>query len=170
MTEEQSFIEELLKEAEEKELQMTKSLVDLLLIEISKLNEQIKSIQSEAEEEIGVINQWAQRKVGKLIEKISFYEIRLERFIREQGVKTIELPNGTIKIRKSPDKVEITDPQIFISNAAPELLRIIPETVKPDINKIKSFIKLKGIIPPGVKYEEGREQFTYKLTNKGEQQ
>lgn len=170
MTEEKSFIEELLKEAEEKELQMTKSLIDLLLIEIAKLNEQIKSIQSEAEEEINIINQWAQRKVSKLVDKISFFEARLERFIREQGVKTIELPNGTLKIRKSPDKVEIADTQLFMSNATPDLLRVIPETVKPDLNKIKTFIKLKGTIPPGVKYEEGKEQFTYKLTNKGEQQ
>lgn len=170
MTEEQSFIEELLKEAEEKELQMTKSLVDLLLIEISKLNDQIKSIQSEAEAEINIIQQWAERKISKLIDKISFYEVRLERFIREQGVKTIELPNGTLKIRKSQDKIEITDAQLFMSNAIPELLRIIPETVKPDINKIKAYVKQKGIIPPGIKYEEGKDQFTYKLTNKGEQQ
>lgn len=170
MTEEQSFIEELLKEAEEKELQMTKSLVDLLLIEIGKLNEQIKSVQSEAEEEINIINQWAQRKVSKLIDRISFFEARLERFIREQGVKTIELPNGILKIRKSPDKVEIADTQLFMSNASPELLRVIPESVKPDLNKIKSFIRLKGTVPPGVKYEEGKEQFTYKLTNKGDQQ
>lgn len=170
MTEEQSFIEELLKEAEEKELQMTKSLIDLLLIEIGKLNEQIKSIHSEAEEEINIINQWAQRKVSKLIDKISFFETRLERFIREQGVKTIELPNGTLKIRKSPDKVEIADTQLFMSNATPDLLRVIPEIVKPDLNKIKSFIRLKGTIPPGVKYEEGKEQFTYKITNKGDQQ
>ncbi|MFN3873985.1 MAG: host-nuclease inhibitor Gam family protein [Ignavibacterium sp.] len=170
MTEEQSFIEELLKEAEEKELQMTKSLVDLLLIEIGKLNEQIKSIQSEAEEEINIINQWAQRKVSKLIDKISFFEARLERFIRDQEVKTIELPNGTLKVRKSPDKVEIADTQLFMNNATPELLRVIPESVKPDLNKIKSFIRLKGTVPPGVKYEEGKEQFTYKLTNKGEQQ
>ncbi|MCX8106746.1 MAG: host-nuclease inhibitor Gam family protein [Ignavibacterium album] len=170
MTEEQSFIEELLKEAEEKELQMTKSLVDLLLIEIGKLNEQIKSVQSEAEEEINIINQWAQRKVSKLIDRISFFEARLERFIREQGVKTIELPNGTLKIRKSPDKVEIADTQLFMNNATPELLRVIPESVKPDLIKIKSFIRLKGTIPPGVKYEEGKEKFTYKLTNKGDQQ
>lgn len=170
MTEEQSFIEELLKEAEEKELQMTKSLVDLLLIEISKLNDQIKAIQSEAEAEINIIQQWAERKISKLIDKISFYEVRLERFIREQGVKTIELPNGTLKIRKSQDKIEITDAQLFMSNAIPELLRIIPEIVKPDINKIKAYVKQKGIIPPGIKYEEGKDQFTYKLTNKGEQQ
>lgn len=170
MTEEKSFIEELLKEAEEKELQLTKSLVDLLLIEITKLNDQIKSIRSEAEEETNIINNWAERKVSKLIDKITFYEARLERFIRDQEVKTIELPNGILKLRKSPDKVEITDAQLFFNNAPSDLLRVIPENVKPDLNKIKTFIKLKGTIPPGVKYEEGKEQFTYKLTNKGEQQ
>lgn len=170
MTEELSFIDQLLKEAEEKEFQVNKSLIDLLLIEIRNLNSQISNIQSETQEEINIINQWAQVKIGKLIDKITFYEAKLERFIRQQNLKTIELPNGTLRIRKSPDKVEIIDPELFMNNATPELLKIIPETYKPDLNKIKSFIKSKGTIPPGVKFEEGKEQFTYKLTNTGEQQ
>ena len=52
--------------------------------------------------------------------------------------------------------------EVFLKNARPELLTVIPESVKPDMNKIKSYIKTHPI-PSGVTVIEGKEEFTYKL-------
>ena len=65
-------------------------------------------------------------------------------------------------MHKKPDKVEITDIELFLSNAKPNMLTVIPETVKPDLNKIKAFVKIKSV-PLGVTVTEGKEEFTYKL-------
>lgn len=81
---------------------------------------------------------------------------------RKEGKKKIDLPHGILKIRKSPDMVEITDMELFLSSAKGEMLNVIPEQVKPDLNKIKAFIKMSGKVPEGVSIKEGTKEF--KLT------
>ncbi len=65
-------------------------------------------------------------------------------------------------MHKKPDRVEIEDLELFLKKAKPEMLSIIPEQLKPDLNKIKNYIKNKPV-PPGVKVIEGKEEFSYKL-------
>ena len=77
------------------------------------------------------------------------------------------MPHGTLKFHKKPDKVEISDMDLFLKNAKPEMLTAVPEQFKPDFNKIKAFIKEKGRVPEGVALIEGQQEFSYKL-NKGE--
>ena len=83
--------------------------------------------------------------------------------MREVCVKTLDLPNGTMKLHKKPDRVEITDINEFLASANVEILTIIPEQVKPDLNKIKSLIKRTGKAPVGTQLIEGVETFSYKL-------
>jgi hypothetical protein len=71
-----------------------------------------------------------------------------------------------LKLHKKPDKVEVTDMNEFLASATSEMLNVIPEQIKPDLNKIKSFIKLSRKIPAGVTLVEGIETFTYKLKSK----
>ena len=142
---------------------------DLLLLEISKLQQQIADNFSNIEKEIEILNSWTLQKNSKLQERISLFERKLEAFIREEGLKTVELPNGTLKLHKKPDKAEVTDIDLFLKHAKQELLTVIPEQVKPNINKIKSFIKLRKVIPEGITVIEGKEEFSYKLNNQKEE-
>ncbi len=163
-----NFLDELIREAEEKEEEQTEAFFDILLLNIKKLREQIAYNFHEAEKECMMINSFVLHKNLQLEEKIKWHELKLEGFIRERNVKTIDLPNGTLKMHKKPDKVEIEDLELFLKKAKPAMMTIIPEQVKPDLNKIKQYIK-SHIIPPGVKVVEGKEEFSYKL-NQGEEE
>ncbi len=165
MSEALEFIEQLLRDAEEKEKKLTQANYDLLLVEIGKLNGEIKKNFDEADKEIEIIKSWALVKNSKLQEKIEYLERKLEAYIREEGLKTIDLPHGVLKMYKKQDKVEITDMETFLKSATSEIVSVVPETIRPDLNKIKSFIKTCRKIPAGITLIEGKESFTYKLKN-----
>lgn len=102
------------------------------------------------------------KKNAAIQERANFLKLKLESYIRQTNRKTIDLPHGTIKIRKMPDKVEISDLEVFLKNANDKMLTVIPEQIKPDLNKIKAFIKMTTKLPEGVAVIEGKEEF--KLT------
>ena len=154
-----SFIDELLSEAEIKEEQYSAAHFDLIIKEISTLESVIESNFSECAKEVQIINEWTLKKNSALQERINLLRLKLENYIREQGKKTIDLPRGTLKIRKMPDKVEITDMDTFLANANGEMITIVPESVRPDLSKIKSYIKMTCKVPPGVNILEGKEEF-----------
>lgn len=162
---ENNFLEELLLEAEQKEIKQTAAYFDLILIEIGKLQSDIESNFAEAEKEIEIIKEWSLNKNSKLQDKIDFLSRKLETYIREEGKKTIELPHGDLKFHKKQDKVEIADLELFLQSATSDMIRTQPEEIKPDLNKIKAYIKEKGRIPKGVNVIEGKEEFSYKLKN-----
>ncbi len=159
-----NFIDEMLLEIEAKEKSLELSHVDTVLIEIGKVQSEIEHNFQQAREEHQIIADRAIQRNSKLQERIDWLSRKFESFMSEQepDTKTIDLPHGTLKIRKMPDKVEITDPNLFLTKANSGMLTVIPEQVKPDLNKIKSFIKMTTKIPEGVNLIEGREEF--KLT------
>lgn len=161
----ENFIDDIIKEAEDKEEQQTEAYFDLLLLEIKRLNSEIEKNFTEAEKEAELVKNWALTKNSKLQGRIDWLATKLEGFIREKNEKTIELPNGTLKMHKKPDKVEITDLDIFLKHARSELLTVVPEQVKPDLNKIKAWMKTHSL-PKGVSVIEGKEEFSYKLNGK----
>jgi hypothetical protein len=163
-----NFLDELLAEAEQNEELQTESYFDLQLIQLREIKSQITNNFSEAEKEIKIINDWVIRKNLVLQERMKFIELRLETFIKERNVKTLDLPNGVLKLHKKPDKVEITDLELFLKNAKPEMLSIIPETIKPDLNKIKSYVKTHLSPPLGISITKGKEEFSYKLIEREE--
>ncbi len=162
-----NFLEELLEKVEAQEAEQTEAYFDLVLLSIKKLKEQIEYNFNESEKECQLINSFTLHKNYQLQERIRMMELKLESFIKERKEKTIALPNGTLKMHKKPDKVEIEDLDLFLSKAKPEMLTVIPEQVKPDLNKIKAHIKTKPV-PPGIKVIEGKEEFSYKLNNESE--
>ena len=161
------FLDELLAEVEIKEVAQTEAYYDLLLMSIRKLQSQIEYNFQEAEKECQMINSFTLNKNAQLQERIRWFEMKLEAFIREKKEKTITLKNGTLKMHKKPDKIEIADLEVFLKNAKPEMLTIVPEQVKPNLNNIKIWVKTK-LIPLGVKLIEGKEEFTYKLNKEAE--
>jgi Bacteriophage Mu Gam like protein len=162
MKEEVNFLDELLQEAESKEMYQTEAYYDLILWNIRTLQEQIANNFAEAEKEINHINNWTLTRNSVLNERIQVLARKLELFIREKKVKTIELPNGTLKMHRKQNKIEIEDLELFLKHARPEVLTIIPEQVKPDLSKLKAFLKTRPV-PAGVKVIEGKEEFSYKL-------
>jgi hypothetical protein len=164
-----NFLDELLQNAELKENEQTEAYFDLLLLQIKRLTKQIEYNFSQSEKECSIINNFVLHKNAQLQEKIRWLEMKLEAFIREKKEKTISLPNGTLKMHKKPDKVEIENIDLFLKKAKPEMLTVVPESYKPDMNKIKNYIKSKPV-PPGVKVIEGKEEFTYKLREESEEE
>jgi len=157
-----NFIDEMLLEIEQKEEEKTQAYYDLLLLQINNLQENIANNFNEADKEVAIIKDWALKKNSIIQERINFIERKLEAYIRELKMKTLELPNGTLKLHRKPDKVEITDMELFLKKANKDLVTIIPESFKPDLNKIKAYIKTKPT-PPGVTITAGKEEFSYKL-------
>lgn len=164
MTDSDNFIDELLAEVEAAEEVRQNATLDFVLIEIKKLTQRIEDTFSQAEAEKCLIDDWALRRASKAQERIDFLAKKLEIIIMDRAVKTIDLPNGTLKLRKKQDKIEIEDFDVFLQNATPAMLNVIPEAVKPDIAGIKSYMKMTGgKLPVGVKLIPGTEEFSYKL-------
>jgi hypothetical protein len=164
-----NFLDELLQMVEIKENEQTEAYFDLLLLQIKQLTRQIEYNFSQSEKECSMINSFVLHKNAQLQEKIRWIELKLQSFILEKKEKTIALPNGTLKMHKKPDRVEIEDLDLFLKKAKPEMLTVVPEQVKPDLNKIKTYIKTKPI-PPGIKVIEGKEEFSYKLREESEEE
>ena len=169
-----TFLDELLEEVELKEDQQKEVYVDLLLIQIKNLQDEITKNFNNADKEIEIIKSWALSKNTVLQERINLIENQLEQFIRESNKKTIDLPNGILKIRKSPDKAEVENLELFLSKANAELVSVVPEQIKPNLKNIKNYIKMTTKVPEGVRVIEGKEEFSYVIkteeTNAGEKE
>ncbi len=159
------FISQLVKEAEEKEQKLNREMADMMLLEIRNLQEEIERVFEQAERERTIIKNWAITKNSKLANRIEWISKKLELFLKEENVKTLELAFGTIRFRKQPDKVEIIDDEQFLNNAPSNVLTIVPETAKADMNKIKSFIKRSGRVPKGCELLPGEIKFSYSINN-----
>jgi hypothetical protein len=159
------FIDELVKEAEEKEQKLNRELADLMLLEIRNLHEEIERVFDQAEKERTIIKNWAITKNSKLTSRIEWISKKLELFLKEENVKTLELAFGSLRFRKQPDRVEILDNELFLDNATSNMLSIIPETAKADLNKIKAFIKRSGRTPKGCEIIAGELKFSYSINN-----
>lgn len=158
-----SFLDDLLADVEQKENQNTQAYNDLIAMEVIKLENEITANFQQAEVECNIINEWALKRNSVIQDRANLLKMKLEAFIRSEGKKTIDLPHGTLKLRKNPDKVEITDVDLFLANANAEMITVIPESIKADIPKIKSYMKMTGKIPQGVNVIEGKEEFKLSL-------
>lgn len=160
----ENFIDELLREAEEKETQLTYEYADLILLEIKTLQSKINQVNETSQKEIKILEDWALNKSVKYQDRIEFLEKKLNQFILGSNERTIDLANGTIRLRKGREKLEVYDMNLLLANKfSPELIRI-KEDVKPDMQKIKDFINRSGKVPNGVKVIPGVEnEFSYKI-------
>ena len=77
-----NFLDELLKEAEVKEDELTEAYFDLLLLQIKQLTKQIEYNFSQSEKECSMINSFVLHNNAQLQEKIRWLEMKLEAFIK----------------------------------------------------------------------------------------
>ena len=158
-----SFIDELLIEAEAKEQKDVLAYYDLVVAEIARIEGDMREINSNCDKEVELIKEWALNRNVKLQERIDFLKLKLEAFIREQDKKTIDLPHGTLKLRRTPDKVEVTDLDLFLAKANKDMVTIVPEQIKPSLTAIKKWIKMTAKVPEGITVIEGKETFILRL-------
>ena len=158
-----TFIDDILQEVEAKEQKDALAYYDLVIAEIARIEDDISEVNSNCDKEVELIKEWALNRNVKLQERIDFLKLKLEAFIREQGKKTIDLPHGTLKLRRSPDKVEVSNLDLFLANANKDMVTIIPEQIKPSLSAIKKWIKMTAKTPEGVTIIEGKDTFTLKI-------
>lgn len=158
-----NFIDELIQEAEANEQKINYATVDLMLIELKKLQSEIAFNFEESAREREIIKNWVLKKNSKLVERSEWIERKLEAFIKEENKKTIDLPNGVLKYHKKPDRVEIVDLDIFLKSADKSMFTVVPESSKPSLELIKNYISKTGKLPKGVERIQGLQEFSYKL-------
>jgi len=170
MDDDRNFLEELLDEAEKREKSLHASHIDLVLSELSKLEVDIEKNFTQAEAEKKIIDDWTLKRNSKIQDKIDWMTKKLEMFMKEQGeeVKTIDLPNGKLLIRKQPDKIQIENMEEFMLNANSSMLTVLPETVRPDLRKVMTQYKRSLVPPVGTKLVIGEDKFSIKLRNNKE--
>ena len=162
-----SFIDELIEEAEAKEEKLMQSHLDLILIEIRNLEDSIEKNFATASEEREIIKNWALNRNSLLNARIEWLCKKLEKFLKEEKIKTLDLPNGIIRTRKQQDTIVIIDEEKFFKNATSDMLSIVPETAKPDLLKIRAWIKKSGRVPKGVEKTAQPEKFSYTIKRNG---
>lgn len=166
----ESFIDQIVGEAEQKEQKLNREMADMMLLEIRNLQEEIEQTFEQAERERTIIKNWAITKNSKLTNRIEWLSKKLEVFLKEENVKSLELAFGKIIFRKQPDKIEIVDDELFLNNATSNMLTIVPESAKADLNKIKAFIKRTGRVPQGCEVIPGTTKFIYSINNHKEEE
>ncbi|MCX6132976.1 MAG: host-nuclease inhibitor Gam family protein [Ignavibacteriales bacterium] len=171
-----SFMDELLAEVEEKEqkvkIELDRLKADQLLMAVAKLESQMDDVNTLADDEIKLIEQYRKSEIERLDKKRSWLLFNVESFWRVQseqtGEKTLRLPHGTLTLRKGRDKIEIDNLAIFLKIAPRNgWLRTTPEKHEPDLAAIAAHIKRTGEIPLGTKLIPAGVNFSYQLNNNG---
>ena len=160
-----SFIDELLLESEQKEkqqlIEMNRLRADQILAALAVLEKQADDVNRLADDEIKIIEDYRQSELQKIEKKASWLAWQVEQYIRSTNEKTINLPHGKLKLHLGRDKVQITDMEKFTKVAAARgLLRPIPESFEPDLQKILSYLKTNRLLP-GVVLIAAQNKFSY---------
>ncbi len=166
-----SFIEELLLESEQKEkqqhLEMNRLKADQVLSALAVLEQKAAEVNQLADQEIKIVEDYRQAELQRIEKQASWLAWNLEQFMRrtnrdDPGCKSIALPHGSLKLRLGRDKVEVTDLAKFVPVGEKKgLLRQVPESFEPDLQKIASYIKATGVILPGVVVTPASTKFSY---------
>ncbi|TAK54027.1 MAG: hypothetical protein EPO24_13600 [Bacteroidetes bacterium] len=109
-----TFIDELLAETEQRELQVNKVRADQLLMAITILEGKMDDVNKLCDDEMQIIESYRESEIAKLEKKCSWLAWNLEQFIRSTNEKTIKLPHGAIKLRLGRDKVEVSNMEVFL--------------------------------------------------------
>ncbi len=168
------FVEQILVDSESAEQEQKYELdleqADYLLMAIVRLENKMSDVNSTADRELLMINEWRNKELTRLDKKRSWLTWNLEQFIRQFGEKTIRLPHGDLKLRKGRDRAVIVDEAIFLPVGKKlNLLRTVPESTTPDLRAVIEWIKKTGDIPDGVEFIPAEVSFKYSINN-GEQE
>ena len=145
MKEETNFIDELIRESEERDKKLEHSHLDLILIEIRKLEDEVEKNFDTAAQEREIIKNWALERNSMLSSRIEWLSRKLELYLKEEDLKTLDLPNGIIRIRKQPEKISVIDEE---KSAAGELCHLITFPVYPVNVRVELLVPEQTVADP----------------------
>ncbi len=166
-----SFIDELLLESEQKEkqqqLEMNRLRADQVLAALAVLEKKAAEVNQLADQEIKIVEEYRKAEFQRIEKQASWLAWNLEQFMRasnrvDPSCKSIALPHGALKLRLGRDKVEVMDLAKFVPVGQRKgLLRQVPESFEPDLQKIAAYVKTTGVILPGVVVTPASTKFSY---------
>jgi len=165
------FIEELLQESEtrreQQAVEMDKLTADKMLSAVAVLESQMQDVNQLVKKEIQLLESYRETELGRLDKKRSWLTFNLEGYMRSSGAKTMNLPHGQLKLRKSRDRVVIVAMEQFMEIGVKlGLLRKVPESLTPDTKAILTHVHSTGEILPGIEVIPAEVKFSYS-TNGG---
>lgn len=138
--------------------------VDKRLRALRYWNQQLFYVDDLVEQEMHRIGIWQQRQTERIRKRMRWNEEALRLYMEAQGLKTLDLPSGTLRMRAGRDRVDVVLPETFIDWAEKsgheDLVR-----VKKDVDKTATmaYVKKTGEEPPGIEVKRGDDSFTYDL-------
>jgi len=165
------WLDEMLAELEgqetQRKLEFDKLKADQALGAIGKLEADMAAVNKLADDEIKLIENYRTAELERIEKKRSWLLLNLEAFIRkhteETGDKSLRLPHGSIGLRKSRDRVEISNPELFEkAGLRLGLFRTIDAKTEPDLQAVSAAIKIQKSIP-GVTIIPGSVNFHYSI-------
>lgn len=150
-----------LKEIQDLEPEMR---LDKFLYVIRQKEKELQRCSALAEESIKRAQSWIDKKANTINSAIDFLSSQMRNYLKQNQLKSLSLPNGSIGFRKQQDTIEIIDETLFLTTANSELLRHIPEKFEADLKSIKDHIKKTSEIPAGVELKTKQDKFYYKLS------
>ena len=164
------FVEELLLEAERRKEQeridVDRLRADQLLAGIVELERQMNEVVELVNAEVALLEQYRSSELSRLEKKLSWLTFNLDAYMRSTGEKTLRLPHGILKLRKGKDRIVISNMEEFLKRPAVKmLLKSVPESYQPDMDKIWAYYtKTGGSVPDGCQFIKGDVKFSYTTT------
>ena len=169
------WLDEMLADIESQEtqrrLEFDKLKADQALAAVGKIEADMTAVNTLVDEEVRLIEHYRKTELERLDKKRAWLILNLEGFMRKHTEtteeKSLRLPHGQIGLRKSRDRVEISNPDLFAKVADRlGLWRISPEKKEADLQAVSAYIKLNNHVPAGVTVIPGSTNFSYS-TNGG---
>jgi hypothetical protein len=132
---------------------------DFCLAKVADLDAQIEEIQESAEVQIKRIQGWKESRVCKVERKKEFYLEILRGFILSTGMKTVDLVNGALTLRKQQDEIVIEDEDAVLKDS-----RFVRVKMMVDKATIRKHLMATGEIPDGVAVKPKEVKFGYKVS------
>lgn len=138
---------------------------------IAKIDRDAQKALDLAEEQIAKVETWRDKELERIQGHRSFFEYHLaayhrSRLIEDERVKTISLPDGTLKARKSPDNIAFADEERFfdqVLHAGED--RFIKVTKALDRKMVKEAVLKDGESLPGVSIVPGEVRFSVEVAS-----
>ncbi len=135
---------------------------DIYLSRIAKIDSELALDTQAATEQIERIQLWIEQRRLKLEKNRSYYTFQLHAWMEANNHLSKQLVNGTLKLRKQPLQITVTDEVELIKDS--RFKRIIPEKYAVDKTALRRYIIDTGEIVSGVEVKVIQPKFSYQLT------
>jgi len=132
-----------------------------ILYVIGKIQREMDDVKAVAQKQIDKARMFQDAECNKMQRTVDFLTARVHGFAMASGKRTVNLPNGKLKLIKKQDKLEVLDEAVVLkwiddNNLTDTLIR-----TKHEINKaeVKKYFKSTGEIPDGLEVTAQDDSF-----------